>query len=73
MQNWILPNVKMPEMNQVVLVTYKDRVYTGKYNGDYWTFCLYNSHARLAKSEDIIAWMPLPNTYSSETNTIELK
>ena len=62
-QMWIPVSERLPEIRQSVLITLWDWTVTvGQWYGGKW------GHAK-AYQEDVLAWMPLPKSYISQTAT----
>ena len=62
-QKWIPVAERLPKDGERVLITHRDGVSFGWYNGSYWERGAPTNHRPL---ETVIAWMPLPEPYRGD-------
>ena len=67
-QKWIPCAKRLPEIDQEVLaqMTWGDMSVSWRFEGDLW---FTQSGEANAKTEDIVAWMPLPEPYIADEVT----
>ena len=63
MTKWISKDMRLPEVEKIVLVVEDGLVFIGKYKPDYapqWPWVVARDNGRMLGSADVTHWMPLP-------------